>query len=857
LTINFGSYPPSHNTIHTRYIDKLRTIYPSSSDEKLQTVAIQLQDYINKEIKDRIENNETSCTTIHNDYSNTIQSECSSHINTIQSHFNGLREKRLKKSHNDENIQKKEKKELSNSPFHRQLNIQNNIPWYHYSCTDGVDLIDNFQQYDDLLPSGDNVTFVLLCGALVMFMQTGFSMIEVGSVRQSAIESILCKNLLDVCTGLIVFFLFGFSLAYGKTDTIQRSLNGTTACYETVPMYGNEFIGNAHAGLSDVFQYCIPDVDKYKKYLSTLVTDAIVTRSKWDSEWCNPNAFPQVDNKDKRLFLDFFFQAKFASTAATIVSGGVAERLTIKGYWFFSVLMTGIIYPLVVSWTWSERSFLPFYYDFAGAGIVHVVGGTGAFVGAIAVKSRQHRYDPNYSDEFKPYSLPMIVLGTFILWFGWYGFNAGSVLNMTDGHLAWKATLVACNTSISAAAGGFTVLVWQISHNRWEVEQVANGILGALVSVTGACANIEPYVAFFVGSISGCLYMLAAYGLDKFQIDDVIQASAVHGVCGFFGVLVAVLFDLGDGDNFFGDLGSDSTLSYGDKVGYQIGSILLIVTWSGFWCGLIFLFLSNFNLISEAANQKLTEAQKVNNLLKAQMAEMLDRENRLTKDQKAALQNRKAVLAKLTIHNAEFARTKAEQDAQDGDDDEFGEVEYIDDSCEDADDDKSNSENDSRQSSKESNDSNSSSDSLATDVSYASVPNRKLESAREKLSQSYNKVVKFLGERASQVPLSGRSSKPASPRSNNKVSSLDFGFGTFTGITPQPNSARSNTTPRGGSNTTPRGGSNTTPRGVTFQINSARGSQSVRSPNNFRKPVSPSKGKFESQSSHTLGRVHI
>jgi len=225
--------------------------------------------------------------------------------------------------------------------------------------------------------------------------------------------------------------------------------------------------------------------------------------------------------------------------------------------------MCTFIYPIVVHWCWSGAGFLAAgdsddgylngigFNDFAGSGIVHMTGGIGALCGAIIVGPRKGRFTGG--TDFEPHSLPLIVLGTFILWFGWYGFNCGSTLGMSAGWQPMTAGIVAMNTTLAAAAGGLTALILQLVRERlYNVGMMCNGILGGLVSITAGCANVDPGSAWAAGMIGG----LIVIGVDTLftkvlKIDDPVNAFAVHGACGFWGVMAACFFDWGKGFDYY------------------------------------------------------------------------------------------------------------------------------------------------------------------------------------------------------------------------------------------------------------------------------------------------------------------
>merc|ERR1719498_248955 len=260
---------------------------------------------------------------------------------------------------------------------------------------------------------------------------------------------------------------------------------------------------------------------------------------------------------------DWFFQWAFCVTGATIVSGGVAERLQLGGYLLFTSWMPGVIYPRVGAMTWGGGFLYDMgYSDFAGSGIVHLTGGVGALAGAVVTRPRLNRFDDAGKDPngpYAPHNVPNAALGTFILWFGWYGFNCGSTLYMTGFSDAQSAALVAVNTTLAPAGGGIAALILRrfvFEPKMLTVTSVCGGILAGLVSITAGCGNIHPRAAFPFGFIGGILYCLASDLLQKLQIDDPVEAFAVHGAGGIWGCLAVPLCDInllsGVGGGLFG-----------------------------------------------------------------------------------------------------------------------------------------------------------------------------------------------------------------------------------------------------------------------------------------------------------------
>ena len=331
-----------------------------------------------------------------------------------------------------------------------------------------------------------NLDFVwtMIAAFMVLLMQAGFALLETGLTRSKNAVNIIMKNFMDVSAGSLVFFLVGFGLMFGTT------LGG--------------WIG----------------------------TDSFMLMGVGDQDpaW---------------VFAFFVFQAVFAATAATIVSGAVAERIKFTGYLIFSVLITGFIYPIFGSWAWgglfNGSGWLEGlgFIDFAGSTVVHSVGGWAALAGALVVGARVGKYDEQGNPKhIAGHSLPQAALGVFILWFGWFGFNAGSTTAGITG-----IALIAINTLLAAGAGSTAamLLTW-LKSGKPDAPMTINGVLAGLVGITAGCANLTPGFAILTGFLAGIIVVYASQFLEKF-VDDPVGAIAVHGVCGAWGTFAAGLFD--------------------------------------------------------------------------------------------------------------------------------------------------------------------------------------------------------------------------------------------------------------------------------------------------------------------------
>lgn len=331
-----------------------------------------------------------------------------------------------------------------------------------------------------------NYVWTIIAACLVFFMQAGFAMVEVGFTRAKNAVNIIMKNMMDVGAGSLAFFVVGFGIMFGTSAT--------------------GWIGTDGFMLMEIGDFSI--------------------------EWS---------------YTFFFFQAVFAATAATIVSGAVAERTAFNAYLIFSIVITAFIYPIFGSWAWGSlfngSGWLEGlgFIDFAGSTVVHSVGGWAALAGAIVVGPRVGKYINGKPQVIKGHSLPLAALGVFILWLGWFGFNAGST---TTGDTS--IALIALNTFLAAGAGATAAMIisW-ISGGKPDGAVTLNGVLAGLVGITAGCANLTPGFAILAGAIAGILVHYSMILIDK-KVDDAVGAVSVHGVCGAWGTLAAGLFNTGD-----------------------------------------------------------------------------------------------------------------------------------------------------------------------------------------------------------------------------------------------------------------------------------------------------------------------
>jgi Amt family ammonium transporter len=290
------------------------------------------------------------------------------------------------------------------------------------------------------------------------------------------------------------------------------------------------------------------------------------------------------DSYDVSIYLLFMFQAVFAATAATIVSGAVAERLKFKAYLVYSLILTALIYPIYGHWVWGGGwlSQLPYgvgFVDFAGSGVVHAVGGFVGLAGAIVLGARFGKFDKDGKPRAIPgHNLPLATLGMFILWFGWFGFNAGSSLSAYELRIA----VVAVNTMLAASAGALMALVivlWRT--NKFDVGMAINGALAGLVAITAGCAWVEGWAAVVIGIIAGIVVVYGVSFLERLKVDDPVGAVAVHGFNGLWGLVAIGLFADGTYGNYTTEMPFVTGIFYGggaeQLIAQLIGAVAVLV----------------------------------------------------------------------------------------------------------------------------------------------------------------------------------------------------------------------------------------------------------------------------------------
>jgi len=374
-----------------------------------------------------------------------------------------------------------------------------------------------------------NTVWVLLAAALVFFMQVGFALVEAGFTRSKNTTNILFKNLMDYVIGTIAFWAIGFGLMFGTN---------------------NGFIGSFDLFSQNSYRTDMPDL----------------------------------------AFL--IFQTVFAATAATIVSGAMAERTKFNAYLIYSAIISLVIYPISGHWAWGggwlSQLSIPFH-DFAGSSVVHMVGGSASLVGAAVLGPRIGKYGKNGEVKAIPgHSITLATLGVFILWIGWFGFNPGSQLAATGVANAKAISLIFVTTNIAAAGGALSTMIYiWLKYKKPALSMTLNGALAGLVAVTAGCDAVSPGGALIIGILAGILVVLSVEFFDRIvKIDDPVGAISVHGVCGMFGTLMVGFFSTSQG------------LLYGQGAGLlksQAIGVVSIAGWAIVASTVLFFGLKYFN----------------------------------------------------------------------------------------------------------------------------------------------------------------------------------------------------------------------------------------------------------------------
>ncbi len=346
-----------------------------------------------------------------------------------------------------------------------------------------------------------NNLWMMVCTALVFFMHLGFSFLEIGLTRQKNTINILFKNVFIICIGLLLYYVGGFNLMY--------------------PGDFNGFFGFAGFGIE----------------------------APLDAE----GALDLTYNEGYTYYTDFLFQAMFAATAATIVSGAVAERVKLGPFMIFTMIYVGLVYPIVGSWQWGGGFLSSLggeeggFHDFAGSTLVHSVGGWAALIAIYLLGPRIGKFNGK-TNAIPGHNIPLAAAGVLILWLGWFGFNGGSVLSADPA----GTSLVLVTTSLAAAAGGIGAFILStLLYKNFDLTMFLNGILGGLVGITAGADLMSPFESIVIGLLAGAIVVLGVALIDKLKLDDPVGAVAVHLICGIWGTLAVGIFGAKAGGDQF------------------------------------------------------------------------------------------------------------------------------------------------------------------------------------------------------------------------------------------------------------------------------------------------------------------
>lgn len=340
----------------------------------------------------------------------------------------------------------------------------------------------------DAIFTANNV-WMMICTALVFFMHTGFAFLEIGLTRQKNTINILFKNIFIITVGLLLYYLVGFNMMYPGFAEDSSGFFGFAGFFIDAPANGMT---------------------------------------------------PEYADGGYTWWTDFLFQGMFAATAATIVSGAVAERMKIGAFMIFVIIYVGLVYPIAGSWKWGG-GFLDAmgFYDFAGSTLVHSVGGWAALVAVYLLGARIGKFKEGKPQAIPGHNIPLATAGVLILWLGWFGFNGGSVLSANPE----LTSLTLVTTCLAAAAGGVVAMVVSfIMYKNLDLTMFLNGILGGLVGITAGADVMTPESAIVIGGIAGALIVFAVAFVDAIKLDDPVGAIAVHLICGIWGTLAVGIF---------------------------------------------------------------------------------------------------------------------------------------------------------------------------------------------------------------------------------------------------------------------------------------------------------------------------
>jgi ammonium transporter, Amt family len=401
-----------------------------------------------------------------------------------------------------------------------------------------------------------NIVWTLVCGFLVMFMQAGFAMVETGFTQAKNAGHTMAMNFMVYPLGMLGYWICGFALQMGGVGGVASlgSGPGLLANEFTIHLFGKDF------GLFGTTGFFLSGV-----------------------------------SYDAAIFSLFLFQMVFMDTTATIPTGSMAERWNFKSFVVYAFIIGGLIYPLYANWVWGGGWLSQLgkmfglghgHVDFAGSSVVHMTGGVAALAGAMVIGPRIGKYKDGKAMAIPGHHIPMAIVGTFILAFGWFGFNAGSSLAGTD----LRIGVVATNTMLASAGGAFSSMLYMwFRYGKPDISMIANGMLAGLVAITAPCAFVTAPVAVLIGAIAGILVCISVFFIERdLKIDDPVGAISVHGVNGTWGVISLGLFADGTyGDGYNGIAGGVKGLFYGG--GTQLAAQLI-----GTVTNIIFVFIASY-----------------------------------------------------------------------------------------------------------------------------------------------------------------------------------------------------------------------------------------------------------------------
>lgn len=393
-----------------------------------------------------------------------------------------------------------------------------------------------------------NTLIMFVCAVLVLFMQAGFAMVEVGFNASKNAVNIIFKNIMDLSIGVMLFMLIGYGLMYPGDA-------GAGGWFAFGGIWGERDAVDTVAGLGDY-----------------------------------------------SAAADFLFQVAFAATAATIVSGAVAGRMKFTGYLCYSAILTGLVYPISGMWKWGGGALAEWgFADFAGSVVVHAVGGFAGLAGAMVLGPRIGRYSKDgKSQPMLGHNMPLAALGVFILWVGWYGFNPGSQLTYSGAANAEITTWIAITTTLSAAVGAFVAMLlsW-VMFKKPDLSMCLNGALAGLVGITANCDQVTLTSAAIIGLVAGGLVFSGILLLDKLKIDDPVGAFPVHGICGVWGGIATGIF--GTSLPVVGEV----TLTRMQYIMVQVQSTLIICAWAFVTMFTLFQILKATGLLRVSAEEEI------------------------------------------------------------------------------------------------------------------------------------------------------------------------------------------------------------------------------------------------------------